>query len=319
MTFLDAVKNFAKVTVSTGYDASATSVDLSSGHGAKLPAPATDGLFNLVWWNYTDYPDPSDDPNVEIVRVTARSTDTLTITRAQEGTSASTHNTGGKTYKMALCATAKTITDIADPWKQIFNFTATPASTSTITMGTDQTATIKVGMPLKYVIGGTTYYGLITAIASNLLTVAGAPLSGDVTALYIDSIRKPIVETFSIPGTFADAADTALIANDLLAYYYWRYGTAYLVQMSAIVSNADTGANNSRVNFRIGTTTTDYVCTDNSNAGLTVGTSIAVTVINIDSAKYAIANGNVLEIKTDANGSNDDAKNLTMQACFVLA
>lgn len=40
---MDAVKNFGKVTVNTGYDSSATSIVLSSGHGAKLPAPATDG------------------------------------------------------------------------------------------------------------------------------------------------------------------------------------------------------------------------------------------------------------------------------------
>jgi hypothetical protein len=90
-------KNFAKATVSTTYDASATSIVLTSGHGAKLP---TQVPFNVVWWNATDYGDPSDDPNVEIVLVTAVSTDTLTVVRAAEGTSASTKNTGSKTYKM---------------------------------------------------------------------------------------------------------------------------------------------------------------------------------------------------------------------------
>jgi hypothetical protein len=108
---MDNAKNFAKVTVSTGYDAAATSIVLVSGDGAKLPTPP----FNVVWWNYTDYPDPSDDPNKEIVRVTAISTDTLTVTRAQEGTSASTKNTSGKTYKMIAGITAKVInTDIVD-------------------------------------------------------------------------------------------------------------------------------------------------------------------------------------------------------------
>ena len=109
---LDPVLNFAKVAVSTGYDASATTVVLSDSEGAKLPAPATAGAFNLVWYNSTDYPDPSDDPNVEIVRVTARSTDTLTVTRGQEGTSGATHNTGGKTYKMILGFTKKMKDDI---------------------------------------------------------------------------------------------------------------------------------------------------------------------------------------------------------------
>jgi len=109
---LDPVKNFALVEVSKGYNASATTVVLSSGEGAKLPAPATDGEFNLVWWNATDYPNPSDDPNKEIVRVTARTTNTLTVTRAQEGTTSTTKNAAGSTYKMALSLTKKTIDDI---------------------------------------------------------------------------------------------------------------------------------------------------------------------------------------------------------------
>jgi hypothetical protein len=108
---IDAAKNFAKATLSTGYDASATSIVLSSGHGAKLAVPP----FNATWWNFTDYPDPTDDPNVEIVRVTAISTDTLTITRAQEGTSASTKNTGGKTYKLVAGLTAKVVNEDVGP------------------------------------------------------------------------------------------------------------------------------------------------------------------------------------------------------------
>jgi hypothetical protein len=110
----DATKNFAKVTASTGYAAGATTVVLSSGDGAKLPQPSTDGEFNLVWWNNTDYGDPSDDPNKEIVRCTVRSTDTLTVTRAQEGTADSIKNIADKTYRLALAITAKVVDDITD-------------------------------------------------------------------------------------------------------------------------------------------------------------------------------------------------------------
>ena len=110
---LDPVANFAKVTVSTGYTAESTSIVLASGDGSKLPQPSTSGAFNLVWFNSTDYADPADDPNVEIVRCTARSTNTLTVARAQEGTTASTKNTSGKTYQMVLALTAKMIADIA--------------------------------------------------------------------------------------------------------------------------------------------------------------------------------------------------------------
>lgn len=114
MATFDARKNFAKVTVSTGYAAGALTIVLASGHGAKLPQPSTDNEFNLVWWNNSDYGDPSDDPNREIVRCTARTTDTLTVTRAQESTSDSLKNIATKTYRMALTITEKVIDDIID-------------------------------------------------------------------------------------------------------------------------------------------------------------------------------------------------------------
>ena len=94
---MQPVENFAKVQLSTGYNSAATSVVVISGHGAKLPPTFP---FTLVWWNATDYAAPEDDPFREIVSVTAKTSDTLTIVRAQEGTAASNHNTGGKTYLM---------------------------------------------------------------------------------------------------------------------------------------------------------------------------------------------------------------------------
>src|ERR1035441_360711 len=85
---------------------------------AKLPSAP----FNVTWWNVTEFPDPADDPLAEIVRVTGTGT-TLTITRAQEGTSASTKNTAGKAYKMILGMTAKMIADIGanlqKPWRLV--------------------------------------------------------------------------------------------------------------------------------------------------------------------------------------------------------
>lgn len=93
------VENFGLVTVSIGYSAGATSVVLSTGDGSRLPDSFP---YPMTWWNSTDYAAPADDPNREIVSVTNRSTDTLTIVRAQEGTSASSKNDSGKTYRMSL-------------------------------------------------------------------------------------------------------------------------------------------------------------------------------------------------------------------------
>ena len=73
-----------------------------------MPQPSTDGAFDVTFYNSTDYPNASDDPLKEIVRVTARTSDALTITRAQQGTAASAKNTASKVYLMVLTPTKRT-------------------------------------------------------------------------------------------------------------------------------------------------------------------------------------------------------------------
>jgi hypothetical protein len=97
------VINFGKVTVSTTYGSADVTIVLTTGHGSRLPSTFP---YPLTWWDATTYSDPADDPSRELVTVTGRTGDTLTITRASEGTSASAKNTGGKTYKMVLGITA---------------------------------------------------------------------------------------------------------------------------------------------------------------------------------------------------------------------
>jgi hypothetical protein len=104
----DGAKNFAKAALSAGIASGATSLTLASGGGARFPVAP----FNASLWNFTDAVDPADDPTVEVVRVTAIVGDTLTITRAQEGTASSNHNTAGKTYKLVAGPTAKLVADI---------------------------------------------------------------------------------------------------------------------------------------------------------------------------------------------------------------
>lgn len=100
----DAHKNFAYSTVATAPSpaTSGTSLVVASGDGAKFPAVS----FNATVWPANAQPTTA---NAEIVRVTGRSTDTLTITRAQESTSARTIVVGDQ---IAATITAKSLTDI---------------------------------------------------------------------------------------------------------------------------------------------------------------------------------------------------------------
>lgn len=104
------VTNFAKGTVSGGYTAGAVSITLITGHGSRFPNLFP---FRATWWNSTDYPDPADDPDREIVTVTARAGDQLTVTRGAESTVASNKNLTNKTYKMIAPITAQMWTDLS--------------------------------------------------------------------------------------------------------------------------------------------------------------------------------------------------------------
>ena len=89
---------------------SGTSLVVTTGEGANFPDPATTqfGPYNVLIWPAGTIPTKT---NAEIVRVTAKSTDTLTITRAQESTTARTVVVGDQ---IAMVISAKVFSDIED-------------------------------------------------------------------------------------------------------------------------------------------------------------------------------------------------------------
>lgn len=101
---MDAHANFAYSTVATAPSpaTSGTSLVVASGDGAKFPAVP----FNATVWPAGSRPSSA---NAEIVRVTGISTDTLTITRTQESTSARSVLVGDQ---IVAAVTKKTLTDI---------------------------------------------------------------------------------------------------------------------------------------------------------------------------------------------------------------
>jgi hypothetical protein len=98
----DAHKNLAIATVTTATGAAGTTLGVGAGEGARFPAVP----FNATVWPFDMAPDPT---TAEVVRVTARTTDTLTIVRAQEGTTARAIVVGDL---VAATITAKSLTDI---------------------------------------------------------------------------------------------------------------------------------------------------------------------------------------------------------------
>ena len=80
--------NNAKTTLASGITNVATSLTVASGQGALFPSTAGNVYY------YCTLEDVS--KNIEIVKVTARSSDTFTIVRAQQGTTNRAYSSGSE-------------------------------------------------------------------------------------------------------------------------------------------------------------------------------------------------------------------------------
>jgi hypothetical protein len=104
-----SLKNFAKTTLSASMTAGATTATVAD--ASKLPATTP---YLITVWDRGSYPDPADDPNVEIMLVTGVASNNLTVTRGQEGTTASSHGSGLAVSNLLTAGTVKQITDAVD-------------------------------------------------------------------------------------------------------------------------------------------------------------------------------------------------------------
>jgi hypothetical protein len=191
------------------------------------------------------------------------------------------------------------------------NYTATPASTSTITMLTDMTATIKVGMSLRYTWNDVEYFGQVAAITDELLTVRGAPLS---TSYDVSNLQfgGGVVHELVLPvaGTYEDADNTALLASDNAAPVIWLKEASYAVHYRVWSRKKDTGATAGKASVRI-----NNAELNSSAGGLTISADATwySTGVNINVSNYDIQQGEAIEV-TATKGTNGDAEDL----CVIL-
>ena len=91
-TVFSLKENNAKSTLDGAITNVATTLTVQAGEGARFPSS---GDFMLALWTRSAFADPVDDTgHAEIVKCTSRSTDSLTIVRAQEGTTGYAHADG---------------------------------------------------------------------------------------------------------------------------------------------------------------------------------------------------------------------------------
>lgn len=95
--------NNAQAALASGITAGATSITLGTGEGAQFTSP-TGGDYELI--TVYDGVDIASSSNIEIMQVTARSSDTLTVVREQEGTTGFAFSAGAG---VEACNTAGTL------------------------------------------------------------------------------------------------------------------------------------------------------------------------------------------------------------------
>jgi hypothetical protein len=165
---VDAVKNFAWSTVATAPSpaTTGTSLTVTAGEGARYPAVP----FNASVFPAGTMPTPV---NAEIVRVTARTTDVLTITRTQEGSSARAIVVGDQ---IAAAITAKTLTDLdlgfANPMSALGDIITGAAS------GVPQRLAIGATNTVLTVVGGIPTWAANAAMLNPMTAIGDVILGG---------------------------------------------------------------------------------------------------------------------------------------------
>lgn len=196
------------------------------------------------------------------------------------------------------------------------DFSTTAASTSTITMNTDQRTNIKPGYAIRFTLSGTTYYAICTAITSSLLTIAGAPLTtgaGALTALAYANESKLMVMKIDVPGYYEDASDSALVLHDLNTSILWRYPAAYAVAFRVWSKIHDTASAGSVQVYINGAT----LCTTSAGLRISASATWYSTVVDINTTNYDIQRNEAIEIGATL-GYNGGARDLTVDIIFVF-
>lgn len=203
----DSHANFAYGTVLTAPSpaTSGTSLVLNSGQGARFPTPP----FNVTIWPANTTPDPT---NAEIARCTGKSTDTLTLTRATESTSARSVIVGDQ---VAVAVTAKVLTDIeanAISPEHAIILTIGGGIPSSVTDGAD------FQMPVPFNCTALRLKATVKAAVNSSMVAKVRTAAGPITTPPTFSDLTGFSVTFSSGNVFASAnpADQNLSEGDLL-------------------------------------------------------------------------------------------------------
>jgi hypothetical protein len=235
-------------------------------------------------------------------------------------------NTGGTTSSWVNLLQKYDIQNFS--WIEIDSdvYSAIPAGSSGITLtGSWPADALIPGVAIRWLSGNTYYYDQVVSYDSgnSRVYLRGSTMGTGscINKLYYSNDRGMIhVETFIVPGNYADSADNTLLEDDLLMKggYSWRYRGASLVGLDVVHTANDTGAlTQPKINVRVGGSDVfSSALGPSTTLQSTNNLSNAITVAN-----YDVSYGDRIELTAavaSGGSPNNDANDLTAYLVFVM-
>jgi hypothetical protein len=186
----EVYSNLASAALASGISSGATSLTVATGEGAEFPSISGGDYFWAVL---------SEGSTTEIVKVTARSSDTLTIERAQQGTSASAFTTAATVSQRLTKSTLEALRDLTAGF---FNVSG-PTAARTYTFPDASTS-------IPGYTGSVTNGTLVAYDGSGWVTVPPGTIG---QFLRVNTLVTPAVEWASGPNVADQDADVSNSSN----------------------------------------------------------------------------------------------------------
>lgn len=259
-----------------------------------------------------------------ILKKTAANTYTLDTTQYLSSVPIATKvSLGGIIPGDGLTINASGIVDVLAPppasWTEMHigegGVYAVPTNAFTIHTYVSYVGKIYPGMSLKYNIGGTFHYAIVTTVTAVGIVIAGAPLNGSILELYHADANRNAHVDFFINGVFNSVAEDNMIRTYNKTRFRWQLSEARLVRISHCSDLIDSGANQPCINVKVNGV---KVCTSNSNDGRALRDNIWTdSEVDINTSAYVVKYGDEIEVTTTVGGIGN-AECLTVSGVLVL-